>query len=108
MKKDNKMKKVKYESGKYSRLVGKGKTREEAIENLKYKINKKDRTDLLNSLTLKEVNALFRSLECMVVSKEDFNEFKQAEGEVLGFTSYEEIDNLSSKLLNLIRLLGGE
>ena len=102
------MKKVKYESGKYSRLVGKGKTREEAIENLKSKINKKDKTDLLNSLTLTEVDALFRSLECMVVSKEEFDELKPAEDEVLGFTSYEEIDNLTSKLLKLIRLLGGE
>ncbi len=102
------MKKVKYKSGKYSRLVGKGKTREEAIENLKFKINKKDKTDLLNSLTLKEVDGLYRALDCMVVSKEEFDEFKQAEGEVLGFTSYEEIDNLVSKLLKLIRLLEGE
>lgn len=100
--------KVKCKSNKYSRLVGKGKTREEAIKNLKSKVNKKDKTELLNSITLKEVDGLYKSLECMVVSKEEFAEFKQADGNVLGFTSYEEIDNLLSKLLKLNQLLGGK
>nr|BAR28559.1 hypothetical protein [uncultured Mediterranean phage uvMED]BAR29176.1 hypothetical protein [uncultured Mediterranean phage uvMED]BAR29181.1 hypothetical protein [uncultured Mediterranean phage uvMED] len=100
--------KVKYESGKYSRLVGKGKTREEACENLRHKVNKKNKTELLNSITLKEVDGLYRALECMTVSKDEFDEYKQAEGDLLGFKSYEEVDNLIHKLQKLNKYLGGE
>tara|TARA_R100000231_G_scaffold46371_1_gene39813 strand:- start:543 stop:857 length:315 start_codon:yes stop_codon:yes gene_type:complete len=89
--------KVKYKSGKYSRLVGKGDTREEAVNNLKFKKNQKTLRDIFASLSVQEIDAISSCIECSICSKEDFDYYKD-DGTFHGFTSYEQVENIISKL----------
>ena len=98
--------KVKYESGKYSRLVGKGDTREEAVNNLKFKKNQKTLRDIFASLSVQEIDGIISCLDCSNCSKEDFDEYcDKDDGTYHGFSSYEQFKNLFSKMCKASRIL---
>tara|TARA_Y100001973_G_C4972920_1_gene220480 strand:+ start:231 stop:545 length:315 start_codon:yes stop_codon:yes gene_type:complete len=96
--------KVKYESGKYSRLVGKGDTREEAVNNLKLKINQKTLKDIFASISVQEIDAITSCIDCSICSKEDFDFYKD-DGSFHGFTSYDQVENIVSKLRKAARII---
>lgn len=98
--------KVKYESGKYSKLVGKGDTREEAVNNLKFKKNQKNLRDIFASLSVQEIDGIISCLDCSICSKEDFDECSDKDdGTYHGFSSYEQFTNLFSKMCKASRIL---
>jgi len=94
------MYKKKYRTGKYSRLVGTGKTEEQAIANLQLKTFQKKKRDLLNSLSIQELNALCSMLECSICNEEEFDEYCVA-GDAWGFKSYKDILDLERKLYSI-------
>jgi vacuolar-type H+-ATPase subunit B/Vma2 len=97
------MYKKKYRSGKYSRLVGTGKTEEQAIANLQLKTFQKKKRDLLNSLSIQELNALCSMLECSICNEEEFDEYCVA-GDVWGFKTYKDTLDLERKLYSIAKL----
>lgn len=96
--------KVKYPSGKYSRLVGTGKTKEQAMANLKSKKLQKQKSDLLNSLSMQELESLFGTLECSICNEEEFEDYCAADS-TWGFKTYKDVENLATKLLSIIRVI---
>jgi len=98
------MKTVKYESGKYSRLVGKGKTREEAIANLESKKLQKQKKDYLNQFTSQEINALYSALECSICNEEEFNEYVACDS-AFGYKSYQAMEDTLTRLNKLSLIL---
>ena len=98
------MEKVKYESGKYSRLVGKGKTREQAIANLESKKLQKQKKDYLNQFTSQEINALYCALECSICNKEEFNEYVVCDS-AFGYKSYQDMRDTLTRLDRLSVIL---
>jgi len=99
------MKTVKYESGKYSRLVGKGKTREEAIANLESKKLQKQKKDYLNQFTSQEINALYSALECAICNEEEFNNEFALLSSVWGYKTYQAIEDTLIRLHRLSVIL---
>ena len=95
---------AKYKSGKYSRLVGKGKTREEAVKNLEYKKLQKDIKDSFNKFTAQELNAVARALECRFDDEDYFKECLERgdiNNELLGYKSVDTVWNTITRLYTL-------
>tara|TARA_R100001594_G_scaffold4883_2_gene16127 strand:+ start:1095 stop:1433 length:339 start_codon:yes stop_codon:yes gene_type:complete len=96
---------VKYESGKYSRLIGKGKTEEEAVANLESKKLQKGIKDSFNEFTAQELNAVARALECHLGNDEVYLkeclESGDMDNELLGYKSEDAIWNTILRLYRL-------
>ena len=98
------MEKVKYRSGKYSRLVGKGKTREQAIANLESKKLQKQKKDYFNQFTSQEINALYSVLECSICNEQEFNEYVVCDS-AFGYKTYQDMQNTLIRLIRLSEIL---
>ena len=96
--------KMQYKSGKYSRLVGKGKTREEAITNLESKKLQKQKKDYLNQFTSQEINALYSALECSICNEEEFSENAVCDS-AFGYKSYQDMQDTLTRLVRLSVIL---
>ena len=96
--------KMQYKSGKYSRLVGKGITKEKAIANLESKKLQKQKKDYLNQFTSQEINALYSALECSICNEEEFNEYVACDS-AFGYKSYKAMEDTLSRLNRLSVIL---
>ncbi len=96
--------KMQYKSGKYSRLVGKGKTREQAIANLESKKLQKQKKDYFNEFTAQEISALYAALECSICNEEEFNEYASC-SDAWGYKTYQDMQNTSIRLIRLSEIL---
>jgi len=99
------MEKVKYESGKYSRLIGKGKTKKEAIANLEFKKLQKDIKDSFNKFTSQELNAVAKALESHLGNDEAYFkkclEMGDIDNRLLGYKSDDAVWNTITRLFSL-------
>lgn len=99
--------KVQYSEGKYKGMTASGKNYDTAVNNLKNKIINKEKREVLYSLTNREIECLYKLFDCQVASAcpNEFAEEVQFEGNCWELTEWNEVEDLSRKLLKLTRLV---
>jgi len=109
MKNQNKIT-VQYTKGKYAGMTASGKDHSAAVKNLKAKSQRVEKKDLLNSFTLQEIESLYKLFDCQVGSmdSEEFKSDVSYEGNCWELTEWEQVNILSTKLQNLIRIKATE
>jgi len=99
--------KVQYNKGKYKGITASGKDYPTAVNNLKNKINNKEKREVLYSLTNQELECLYALFDCQVASMcpKDFAEEVLYEGDCWRLTEWKQVDDLASKIAKLTRLV---
>jgi hypothetical protein len=101
----NKMIKVGYKEGKYKGICATGTTEEKAQANLRNKIYRKYKKELIDSLTSTDIENLYRCFELMTSCEEETQEEIDLSGNCCGFTSLKQVDDMGTKLINLQRII---
>jgi len=99
--------KVQFNEGKYKGMTASGKDYDTAVKNLRNKANNKEKREVLYSLTKRELECLYRLLDCQVASvcQKEFEEEVSCFGDSWGLTEWNEVEDLSRKLQQLTRLV---
>ena len=98
--------KVGYYEGKYKGIFATGATEEKAQANLKNKIYRKAKKEIIDSFTSNDIENLYRCFELMTCNEEETQEEEiDLSGNCCGFKSLKEVDNMGTKLINLERII---